>query len=190
MATASKKAGKGKKDRGAARRAKAAVRAASGQATTRRTPSQDAANAWRQGISTATAATVDEMTAHVQNVTLEQLEQDQAFPPFVVLARRDGEFELSSPAPEDLETLDTAEVLDGLRETARSAAPQLLGAALGFPATLPDRSGASALIVEVEHIDGVSLTVIQAYRLRGVDGAKKTHLEDAVVQSRDPSLLR
>lgn len=181
---------KPKKDRGAARRAKAATRSGGGQSVTRRTPSQDAANAWRQGISTTTAATVDEVTAHVQNVVLEQLESHQAFPPFVVVARRDGEYELHSPAPEDLQDPDPSTVLDQLRETVRAASADYLAAAVAFPASLPDRSGAPALITEVEHIDGVSLTVIQVYRLKGVNGAKKTYLEDAMVENRDGDLLR
>lgn len=186
---ASGKKTKPKKDRGAARRAKAAARGTSGGQSAARTPSQDAANAWRQGISTATAATVDQMTAHMQHVVLEQLEQYQAFPPFVVTAGRDGEFELESLSAEDLEQLDPTEALESLRARLKEAAPSLLGAVLAFPATLPDRSGASAVIAEVEHIDGVKLTLIQTYRLKGVNGAKKTHLEDAVVEPRDTTLL-
>lgn len=184
-----KSGGKPKKDRSAARKAKAATRGTSGHQPSARTPSQDAANAWRQGISGATARTVDEVTAHVQNVTLEQLEQHQGFPPFVVVARRDGEYELESPSPEELAEQDPAQVLDGLRERVRAASKDYLAAAVGFPASLPDRSGASALITEIEHIDGVSLTVIQAYRLKGVNGAKRTYLEDAVVEEREPDLL-
>lgn len=185
---ASAKNTKPKKDRGAARRAKAAARTTSPQNSVR-TPSQDAANAWRQGISTATAATVDQMTAHMQNVVLEQLEQHKAFPPFVVTAGRDGEYELESLSPEDLQQLDPTEALDALRTRLKETAPTVLGAVLAFPATLPDRSGANAVIAEVEHIDGVKLTLIQTYRLKGVNGAKKTYLEDAVVESRESSLL-
>ena len=69
-----KKDGKPKKDRGAARRAKAAARAGTRPSPGARTPSQDAANAWRQGVSEATADTVDQMAAHVQTVALQQLE--------------------------------------------------------------------------------------------------------------------
>lgn len=185
---ASGKNTKAKKDRGAARRAKAAPRGSSGQSAGR-TPSQDAANAWRQGISSATAATVDQMTAHMQNVVLEQLEEHKGFPPFVVTAGRDGEYELASLSPEDLEQLDPAEALESLRARLKDSAQSLLGAVLAFPATLPDRSGASAVIAEVEHIDGVKLTLIQTYRLKGVNGAKRTHLEDAVVEPRETTLL-
>ncbi|MDO5619131.1 hypothetical protein [Kocuria sp.] len=184
-----REAKKPKKDRGAARRAKAAARGTSPARGTARTPTQDAANAWRQGISTATAATVDQMTAHMQNVVLEQLEQHGAFPPFAVTAGRDGEYELTSPSPEDIAELDATEVLDVLREQVRTSAPALLGVVLAFPATLPDRSGAAAVIAEVEHVDGVQLTLIQTYRVKGVQGAKRTHLEDAVVEPRESTLL-
>lgn len=184
------KSGKPKKDRGAARRARAAAKDPSTPSSTRRTRSQDAANAWRQGISTATASAVDQMTAHVQAVVLDQLEQFGAFPPFVVVARRDGEFELHSLSPEELERSSPADALDSLRNWTRESAAELLGAALAFGATLPDRSGASALIAEVEHVDGVSLTVIQAYKVKGTKGAKRTELEDATVENREPSLLR
>lgn len=201
-----KKDGKPKKDRGAARRAKAAARAGTRPSPGARTPSQDAANAWRQGVSEATAETVDQMAAHVQTVALQQLEDFGAFPAFLITARRDGEFELDSIEPaeeattvDELEPEDAAELTElhhsddpeaALRAMALEKAPELLGAALALPATLPDRSGAPALVVEIEHRDGVSLTLVQGYRIGGRGGAKATELEDPTVEQREASLLR
>lgn len=213
-----KKNGKGaeskpKKDRGAARRAKSAARGTKGPAGGTRTPSQDAANAWRQGVSEATAATVDEMTAHAQAVALDQLERFGAFPAFLINARRDGEFELDSvdrpeAAEDDQEALqqdvDAVAAEDpelaelhhdedpeaALRALALAKAPELLGAALALPATLPDRSGAAALVIEVEHRDGVSLTLVQACKIAGQGGARSTELLDPTVEPRPASLLR
>lgn len=226
-----KKPGRGedgspKKDRGAGRRARAAARGtsgATGPVSGPRTPSQDAANAWRQGVSEATAQTVDELAAHAQAVVLEQLQRFGSFPTFLVTARRDGEYELDSVQPADAASADTAsadapegtssdgaspdgaspEAQEGddelhrgedpmatLRLLAQRKAPELLGAALAIPATLPDRSGAPALVIELEHRDGVSLTLVQAYRIAGRDGAKSTELDDPVVEKRPASLLR
>ena len=201
-----KKDVKPKKDRGAARRAKAAARAGTRPSPGARTPSQDSANAWRQGVSEATAETVDQMAAHVQTVALQQLEGFGAFPAFLITARRDGEFELDSIEPaaeaatvDELEPEDAAELTElhhsddpeaALRALALEKAPELLGAALALPATLPDRSGAPALVIELEHRDGVSLTLVQGYRIGGRGGAKTTELEDPTVEQRDPSLLR
>ncbi|MFB6574944.1 hypothetical protein [Kocuria palustris] len=189
-----KKDGKPKKDRGAARRAKAAARAGTRPSPGARTPSQDAANAWRQGVSEATAETVDQMAAHVQTVALQQLEDFGAFPAFLITARRDGEFELDSIEPEDAAELTELHHSDdpeaALRALALEKAPELLGAALALPATLPDRSGAPALVIEIEHRDGVSLTLVQGYRIGGRGGAKTTELEDPTVEQRDASLLR
>lgn len=201
-----KKDGKPKKDRGAARRAKAAARAGTRPSPGARTPSQDAANAWRQGVSEATAETVDQMAAHVQTVALQQLEDFGAFPAFLITARRDGEFELDSIEPaeegatvDELEPEDAAELTElhhsddpeaALRAMALEKAPELLGAALALPATLPDRSGAPALVIEIEHRDGVSLTLVQGYKIGGRGGAKSTELEDPTVEQREASLLR
>lgn len=199
--------GSPKKDRGAGRRARAAARGATGPVGGPRTPTQDAANAWRQGVSEATAQTVDQMTAHAQAVVLEQLERFGSFPTFLVTARRDGEFDLDSVEPADAAAPDPAsdaskapegddELHRGedpvvtLRILARTRAPELLGAALAVPATLPDRSGAPALVIELEHRDGVSLTLVQAYRIAGRGGARSTELDDPVVEQRPASLLR
>ena len=203
---AKKDAAKPKKDRGAARRAKAAARGGARPPAGPRTPSQDAANAWRQGISEQTAETVDLMAAHVQTVALQQLEQFGAFPEFLITARRDGEFELDSvDRPEEADIVDELEPEDAaeltelhhsddpeaaLRALALEKAPELLGAALALPATLPDRSGASALVIEIEHRDGVSLTLVQGFKVAGRGGAKSTELEDPTVEQRTPSLLR
>lgn len=233
-----KRPGKGedgspKRDRGAARRARAAARAvggATGPVSGPRTPSQDAANAWRQGVSEATAQTVDELAAHAQAVVLEQLQRFGTFPTFLVTARRDGEYELDSveraetappetaPPETDSPVTDPAGASEGtssegtssegsspegddelhrgedpvatLRVLAQTRADELLGAALAVPATLPDRSGAPALVIELEHRDGVSLTLVQAYRVAGRDGARSTELDDPVVEKRPASLLR
>ena len=201
-----KKDAKPKKDRGAARRAKAAARGGARPSAGPRTPSQDAANAWRQGISEATADTVDQMAAHVQTIALQQLEQFGGFPAFLITARRDGEFELDSVEPseaaetvDELEPDDAAELTElhhaddpeaALRALAQRKAPELLGAALALPATLPDRSGAPALVIEIEHRDGVSITLVQSYRVGGRGGARTTELDDPTVEQRAASLLR
>lgn len=175
------------RDRGAARREKATARQAPDHQTS--TPSRDAAHAWRQGISATTATTVDHLTTHMQRVVLDQLEQHRGFPPFVITTNRDGDYDLESLPPDQIVTMTPEDVLDTLREQVKGTATQLLGAVLAFPATLPDRSAAAAVVAEIEHVDGVQLTVIQPYRIKGVHGAKKTYLEDAIVERRDTTTL-
>lgn len=176
------------KDRSAARKARAAERRKNG-INPARTPSQDSANAWRQGISAPTAAAVDHMTVHMQNVVVEQLDKHQTFPPFIITVDRNGDYELESLAADELKTITAEHALETLRERLRNKSAHLLGALLAFPASLPDRSGASAVIAEVEHVDGVCITVIQPYKLKGINGAQRTQLEDAFVEKRETKLL-
>ncbi|RKQ37192.1 hypothetical protein C1C97_004015 [Kocuria tytonis] len=132
-------------------------------------------NAWRQWISDSAVETVDTALSHVQAVVEEQVSQYGAFPAFLVTGRKDGEFELDSVAPEEL---SPDQVLNSLRSLAREKAPQLLVAALAYPATLPDRSGATAVIVEVEHRERLSLEVVQEYRAVAAKGRSFVNFDD------------
>lgn len=161
---------KGTRARGAAPGGAAAQRP-DRRTTTRASPAADAANAWRQGVSKDAAAAIDTVLAHVQAVAEEQLGRHGSLPPFLVTARKDGEYELDALPPEQVEQLSADEVLAALRETAVRGRDEILCAGVAFPATLPDRSGQTAVVVETEHREGESLTVVQSYR---VEGAERT----------------
>lgn len=121
-------------------------------------------NAWRQWVSDGAVEAVDTALTHVQSVVEDQLVQFGAFPAFVVTGTKSGEFELNSVDPQDTADRDPEDVLEELRARTAARASELLVAALAYPATLPDRSGASAVIVEVEHRERLSLEVVQEYK--------------------------
>ncbi|MFW6186997.1 MAG: hypothetical protein ACOC84_03230, partial [Actinomycetota bacterium] len=137
--------------------------------TTRSASAADAANAWRQRVSKDAAATVDTVMAHVQSVAEQQLGRHGEFPAFLVTARKDGEYELDTLPPEELAELSPDDVLAALRQTAARRREEILCAGVAFPATLPDRSGQTAVVVETEHREGESLTVVQPYRVKGAE---------------------
>ena len=127
-------------------------------------------NAWRQWVSDSAVEAVDTALAHVQAVVQDQVVQFGAFPAFVVTGTKDGEFELNSVNPDDAADRHPEDILEELRARAAAQAPELLVAALAYPATLPDRSGASAVVVEVEHRERLSLEVVQEYKVVNAKG--------------------
>ena len=171
-----------KKDRGAK---SGRPGARSGKAA-RATSATDAANAWRQRVSKDAAATIDTVMAHVQAVAEQQLGQHGAFPPFLVTARKDGEYELDSLPAEDAEELSPEAALDALRARAVELRDDLLCAAVAFHVTLPDRSGQTAVAVETQHREGESLTVIQPYRVKGAE--RSVSFGDAGAEPAEPWL--
>ena len=124
--------------------------------------------------------------AHVQAVAEQQLGQHGAFPPFLVTARKDGEYELDSLPAEDAEELSPEAALDALRARAVELRDDLLCAAVAFPVTLPDRSGQTAVAVETQHREGESLTVIQPYRVKGAE--RSVSFGDAGAEPAEPWL--
>ncbi|HST71565.1 hypothetical protein [Kocuria sp. U4B] len=143
-------------------------RARTGSAT-RATSAADAANAWRQRVSKDAQETIDTMMAHVQAVAEEQLGRYGAFPAFLVTARKDGEYELDALAPEQLEQLAPEAALEALRAKAAQLRDEVLCAGVAFPVTLPDRSGQTAVAVELEHREGEALMVVLPYRVKGAE---------------------
>ncbi|WP_243635581.1 hypothetical protein [Kocuria tytonicola] len=135
-------------------------------------------NAWRQWISDSAVETVDTALSHVQAVVEEQVAAYGAFPAFLVTGGKDGEFELNSVDPQEAADMRPEQILDTLRAMAREKAPQILVAALAYPATLPDRSGATAVIVEVEHRERLSLEVVQEYKKVEAKGRTFVNFDD------------
>ena len=135
-------------------------------------------NAWRQWISDSAVETVDTALSHVQAVVEEQVSQYGAFPAFLVTGAKDGEFELDSVDPAEASEMRPEEVLDALRAIGREKASGILVAALAYPATLPDRSGARAVIVEVEHRERLSLEVVQEYKSVEAKGRTFVNFDD------------
>lgn len=122
-------------------------------------------NAWRQWVSDSAVEAVDTALTHVQTVVEDQVLQFGAFPVFVVTGAKDGEFELNSLDPAETAERHPDDILEELRAMTSAKASNLLVAALAYPATLPDRSGARAVIVEVEHRERLSLEVVQEYKV-------------------------
>nr|WP_314316094.1 hypothetical protein [Kocuria rhizophila] len=156
-------------------------RSASSRGTSRMTRAEaararaDHDNAWRQWVSDSAVTAVDTALSHVQAVVEEQVTRYGAFPAFLVTGAKDGEFALDTVDPEGLQP---AEILDSLRSLAREKASDTLVAALAYPATLPDRSGASAVIAEVEHRERLSLEVVQEYRRVEAKGRTFVNFDD------------
>ena len=146
-------------------------------------------NAWRQWISDSAVETVDTALSHVQAVVGEQVSQYGAFPAFLVTGAKDGEFELDSVDPAEAAEMRPEEVLDALRTIGREKAAGILVAALAYPATLPDRSGARAVIVEVEHRERLSLEVVQEYRAVEAKGRTFVNFDDPHTDRADPWLF-
>lgn len=146
-------------------------------------------NAWRQWVSDGAVAAVDTALAHVQAVVEEQVSTHGGFPAFLVTGAKDGEFELDSLDPAEVSGASPQEALERLRAIARDKASRLLVAALAYPATLPDRSGATAVIVEVEHRERLSLEVVQDYSV--VQAKEKTFVNfgDPHTDRTDPWLF-
>lgn len=142
-------------------------------------------NAWRQWVSDAAVEEVDTALAHVQAVVEDQVKQFNGFPAFLVVGAKDGEFELESLDPAETEKLGPEQILDALRASARDKAGTLRVAAVAYPATLPDRSGATALIVEVEHRERLSLEVIQEYKTVEAKGRTHVNFGDPHTDRRD-----
>ena len=143
-------------------------------------------NAWRQWVSDSAVESVDTALSHVQAVVEDQVSQFGGFPAFLVTGGKDGEFELDSVDPEGL---SPEEILDSLRATAREKAPTTLVAALAYPATLPDRSGASAVIAEVVHRERLSLEVVQEYKAVEAKGRTFVNFDDPHTDRAEPWLF-
>ena len=143
-------------------------------------------NAWRQWVSDSAVAAVDTALSHVQAVVEEQVTQYGAFPAFLVTGAKDGEFALDTVDPEGLRP---EEILDALRSLAREKASEILVAALAYPATLPDRSGATAVIAEVEHRERLSLEVVQEYKRVEAKGRTFVNFDDPHTDRADPWLF-
>jgi L-lactate utilization protein LutC len=154
--------------------------------TTRSASATDAANAWRQRVSKDAAETIDTVVAHVQAVAEQQLGQHGAFPAFLVTARKDGEYELDALPPEQVEELSPESALEALREKAEQLRDEILCAGVAFPVTLPDRSGQTAVAVEVQHREGESLRIIQPYRVKGAE--RSVSFGDVTAEPADPWL--
>lgn len=146
-------------------------------------------NAWRQWISDGAVEAVDAALAHVQAVVQEQVAAYGAFPAFVITGAKDGEFELDSLPTSEVSDLSPQQTLERLRSLAREKAPGLLVAALAYPATLPDRSGATAVIAQVEHRERLSLEVIQEYTAVQAKGRTFVNFGDPHTDRTDPWLF-
>ncbi|WP_338017139.1 hypothetical protein [Kocuria marina] len=146
-------------------------------------------NAWRQWVSDSAVETVDTALSHVQAVVEEQVRRYGAFPAFLVTGAKDGEFELDSVDPSRVSDLAPEDVLAELRDVAREKASGLLVAALAYPATLPDRSGATAVIVEVAHRERLSLEVVQEYDVVEAKGRTFVNFGDPHTDRADPWLF-
>ncbi|MEV8158178.1 MULTISPECIES: hypothetical protein [Kocuria] len=146
-------------------------------------------NAWRQWISDSAVETVDTALSHVQAVVEEQVTAYGTFPAFLVTGGKDGEFELNSVDPQEAAGMRPEQILDSLRAIAREKAPSILVGALAYPATLPDRSGAAAVIAEVEHRERLSLEVVQEYKVVSAKGRTFVNFEDPHTDRADPWLF-
>ena len=146
-------------------------------------------NAWRQWVSDSAVASVDTALSHVQAVVEEQVTQYGAFPAFLVTGTKDGEFDLDSVDPAEAAEMRPADVLDALRGIGREKASGILVAALAYPATLPDRSGATAVIVEVEHRERLSLEVVQEYTSVQAKGRTFVNFGDPHTDRAEPWLF-
>jgi hypothetical protein len=153
---------------------------------TRATSAADAANAWRQRVSKDAAATIDTVVAQAQAVAEQQLGRHGAFPAFLVTARKDGEYELDTLPAEQVEQLPPEAALDALREKAAQLRDEVVCAALAFPVTLPDRSGQTAAVLELQHREGEALTVVLPYRLKGAEHS--VSFGDPTVEPAEPWL--
>jgi hypothetical protein len=117
---------------------------------------------WRENASPQAQQALDELLNVALGFAQQELTSHGEFFPYAVVMRADGQTELVAPRPEAADDQPaSADMIAACRTTLAKRRDHLRAAALVADVRLPD--GGDAVQVELEHTEGVALTVQLPY---------------------------